>query len=198
MKSVRWANRLALLAALGVLIFAFGYLRLRGLTPVFGAAIVYLSMLWTLWPRNTPVIAVLPDGMTREDLDRIDARLRAAGNRLADYAADVGAYDAVNFREMAKLINAIRQHVRRNPMHLVHTRQFFRHTLDSMIGLVADYTELIRRDLPEHRDRLTRLSAQFDAFIPALERVERACVENDLTALEVSIDVLNQQMTRRA
>lgn len=197
MRSVRWANRIAAAAAAGILIFAFGYLRLRSWVPLAGALIVYVSFLWMLWPRRDPVVQVLPEGISAEEYRRARARLQSAAQKLRRFAVDSDMYDKRMFREMADLMDTLCDHVQRNPMHLRTARRFFRHALDRMIRHVSDYMDLLRRDLPEHRGRLHALSEQMENFVIALRDVDRACLENDLTALEISVEVLNEQLDRQ-
>ena len=88
MKSVRWANRVAAAAGIGILIFAFGYLRIRNWVPFAGALIVYASFLWMLWPRRDPVVQVLPDGISAEEYNRALGERRA--NSVRDHLIEAG------------------------------------------------------------------------------------------------------------
>ena len=35
-----------------------------------------------------------------------------------------------------------------------------------------------------------------EGFVPVLEKIDKACLDNDLTALEINVEVLNEQLDR--
>ena len=100
------------------------------------------------------------------------------------------------FRRIADLVERIREHLHGNPVHLRIIERFARHGLVRLIQMVTDYADLKRRALPEHQLRLHKVLSQMEAFIPALERIDRACVENALDALEISVEVMAEQAGR--
>lgn len=176
--------------------------RLRGWLPFIGGALAYAGLLWAL--RRGPESSLpeperqvaLPDGMARADHDAALASLASAASELQALADNAPAGDRARLRHMAALIETIREHHIANPAHLSHTRIFVRHTLGRMIGAVAGYVDLANRARPEDDDRLAGIRQRLDGFIPVLERIERACFENDLMALEISVEVLDEQLGR--
>ncbi|MEL7154040.1 MAG: hypothetical protein AAFN51_09690, partial [Pseudomonadota bacterium] len=87
-------------------------------------------------------------------------------------------------------------HLRANPSHLSVIHRFTRQGLARVIQMVTDYVELKQRALPEHRERLDQILAQMETFLPALESIDKACLENDLDALEVSVEVMSEQIDK--
>jgi hypothetical protein len=70
-----------------------------------------------------------------------------------------------------------------------------------MVAAVAGYVDLARRARPAAGDpaqeeRLAGISRRLAGFLPALERIDRACLEDDLMALEISVEVLDEQLGR--
>ena len=157
----------------------------------------YLALLAALWPRRRKTQrAPLPDNVREEDYVLALQRLNGAANRLRAFTREAPATDEPLFLRLAELLDTIRAHHEANPAHVTLTRNFVRHTLGHMIGSISDYVELAERSGVEHRDRLAEISRGFEAYVPALERIDRACLDNDLTALEVSVEVLNTQIRR--
>jgi hypothetical protein len=75
-----------------------------------------------------------------------------------------------------------------------------------MVAAVAGYVDLARRAgpgrdpdarRPDSEDRLAEVSRRLRGFVPALEKIDRACVEDDLLALEISVEVLDEQLGPR-
>jgi hypothetical protein len=140
----------------------------------------------------------MPDGISRDDyraaLDGLDEALRA----LRELAVGAPAADRPLVERMAALVEAIRRHHAANPAHVPRTRAFLRHALPRMVEAVAGYLDLARRAGPAgDDDRLAQVRRRLEGFAPALERIDRACLENDLMALEIEVEVLDEQLGRR-
>ena len=202
-----WRGRVQLragLAALGVFLLLLLGLRLRNWLPFVAAAAVYLGLLWywraESWggrPARRPV--ALPDGVSRASYDEALAALGAAERELRALTAAAPAGDVPTVRRMAELVGSIRTHHEANPAHVPRTRAFVRHTLDRMVAAVAGYVDLAGRAAPqkdERDERLAEISRRLQGFLPVLERIDRACIENDLMALEISVEVLDEQLDR--
>ena len=160
--------------------------------------------------------AALPDGVRREDLRAVLDGLAEAGRELDALAAEAPAADADAIRRMAALVEAIRAHHEASPGHVPRTRSFVRHTLPRMVEAVGAYVDVARRagpaagdparpdpgrpdrgrPDPARADRLAEVSRRIRGFVPALEKIDRACVEDDLLALEISVEVLDEQLGR--
>lgn len=185
------------LAALGVFLMLVALLRVRGLFPFIAAAAIYLGLLWA-WrkPPIPPRRVVLPEGMSRVDYDAALEALAGASQELRALAVAAPAEDVVLIRRMAELVEAVRVHHEANPGHLLRTRSFVRHTLGRMVAAVAGYVDLAQRAGPDRDDRLAAVRQRLEGFVPVLERIDRACIDNDLLALEVSVEVLDEQLGR--
>lgn len=185
------------LAALAVFVLLLVGLRLRSWLPFIAAALTYLALLW-YW-RARPAArreVALPDGVSRADLDAALDALAAARRELGALADAAPPADLPLIRRMAALVGAIRLHIEANPAHVPRTRTFVRHTLGRMVAAVAGYVDLTRRAGPGGNGRLSEVARRLEGFVPVLERIDRACVENDLMALEISVEVLDEQLGR--
>lgn len=187
---------LAMWAAFAVFLALFLVLRLRNWVPFAMAGFTFVA----IWLGTLPVrgrsdrkIDAAPDGETGEAVRELDA----AAARLREFARRASPADRVLFEHLAGLLGRIAGHHRANPGHAQRTRIFRRHVVGRMVRSVADYMDLCRRAGPDQSERLAEISRQLEEYVPALERIDRACIDNDLTELEISIDVLNEQMKRR-
>lgn len=190
------ANKAAAVAAGIAFVIGMGVLRLRGVPMLVAPGMVYLGTLAMLWPRRKRQKTVLPKGVRKDDFLCVDEGLRSSIELLRDHAR-IGTFrEASLFREVAELVERIRKHLHGNPAHLPVIRRFARHGLAWMIQMVTDYADLKQRALPEHRPRLDAVLANMENLIPSLQKIDRACLENDLDALEISVEVLTELADR--
>ncbi len=207
----RRVHALALAGALAVFLVLLLALRLRNWLPFIGAALAYMGLLWA-WrpggraPRADEPQAPLPSGVSADDHRTALDTLGEARDQLARLGPEAPPADRPAIARMAELVAAIRRHHEANPGHTPRTRAFVRHTLPRMVAAVAGYVDLARRtgprtgpgdaDLPGLDDRLAEVSRRLGGFVPVLENIDRACVDDDLTALEINVDVLDEQLGR--
>lgn len=197
MKSAKRANWAALAGGLGVFLLMVMLLKLRNWMPLVMGLVTYLVMLSTFWPRRRTRRAPLPDGVDGEEFKLAMERMSIGAKRLRREIADAPAADQRLIDEMADLIDRIRDHHEANPGHFTLTRRFIRHSLSRMIEAVIDYVALHKRAGPDQQTRMDEIAAELRSFLPALERVDQACLENDLDALQISVEVLNDQLDRK-
>ena len=197
MKSSRRANLVALAGAVGVFLLMVLLLKLRNWMPLVVGLVTYLLLLSTFWPRRKGRRAPLPEGVDGEEFTLAMERLSIGAKRLRREVQDAPAKDRPLIAEMADLIDRIRDHHEANPAHFTLTRRFIRHALSRMIEAVIDYVALCQRAGPDQKDRMDEIAAELQSFVPALEKVDRACLENDLDALQISVEVLNEQLDRK-
>ena len=188
---------IAAIGGLAVFLVLLIGLRLRGWPPFILAALAYASLLWIVQrrPKRARPVA-LPDGISHTDYDAALAALENAARDLRSSAESAPSGDRARIRHMAALIEAIRRHHLANPLHLARTRIFVRHTLPRMVRAIATYVDLASRALAQDEARLAGIRQRLDGFIPVLEQIERACLNHDLMALEISVEVLDEQLGR--
>lgn len=187
----------AAVAAIAIFVLLVAVLRMRNWIPFATAGAVYLGVLLSTWPiRKRRKEIALPDGIARADfVEAIEIMTKAAG-RLRDAARKGLSVDRPMFMHMADLVEAIRTHHEANPLHIQRTRTFVRNTLPRIVDIVANYLDLHQRAGSDHYGRLSDVSRQMQDFVPVLEKIDRACVENDVMALEINVEVLNDQLDR--
>jgi len=193
----RWRAGLALSAALAVFVPLVVLFRGRFVIPLIVAAVLWAVLTVMLAPRREKAEPDAPaPAEERPEAAAAMAHFAEAAATLRALARRVPDADRVLFEHLAELLRKLRAHHWVNPDHAKRTARFRRHVLDRIVEISAAYAGLLRRARPEQRDRLAEISRRLEGFVTVLEEIDRACVENDLTALEVNIEVLAEQ-TRR-
>lgn len=197
-----WRNITALLGAVAIFVLLVGVFRMRNWIPFAVAGFAWAAIFLATLPRRERPEALpdrpdLPEDVSRSDFDKAMRQFGNAAARLRELAARAPTPDIPLFERMADLLETIREHHRASPAHVTRTRRFLRHTLGRMLDAVSDYVDLANRSGPEQRERLSGISHQMEAFVSVLENIDRACLENDLTALEINVEVLNEQLDRK-
>lgn len=191
-------QKLAVLA--GVAVFAATMVLFRAYAPIsLGLGVfAYLAVLAALWPRRRGLkVGPLPQGVDRQDFELAMERLAIGAQRLRTFVHQAPPSDGPLFERMAGLLDLIREHHAANPGHVTLTRTFIRHTLKRMLDSVSDYIDLAGRSGPDQQERLAEISRGFEEYVPVLEKIDKACLDNDLTALEINVEVLNEQLDRK-
>ncbi|SEB03963.1 5-bromo-4-chloroindolyl phosphate hydrolysis family protein [Rubrimonas cliftonensis] len=160
-----------------------------------GAA-VYAGAVLVIPHRRQAFGIARAEGVTEADLRAALAQLAEAQERMARLAERAQGDDASAFRRMADLLGRIRDHHKSDPDDLRLSRRFLRSYLPRMLDSSEAYVDLAAR-ADAGAGRLAVVGGRVRGFVPALERIERACVENDMTALEVEVEVLGEQIAAR-
>ena len=186
--------KIAALIAVAVLIVMIAVLKMRNHIPFVAAlgtfVIAWLAMIPVGRREKRAALPSGPEGAAIRELDEAAKELELLSQRGP-------APDAPLFHRMAELMGQIRDHHIQNPSHADLTAKFRKHVVGRMVGSVRDYIDLAARTGAEHRDRLAAISTQLEQFVPVLERIDQACLDNDLMALEINVEVLNDQLNRR-
>lgn len=116
---------------------------------------------------------------------RLDATLPRLPPRDADVVADIAAH-----------VRSIRGHVTSDPQDYRRARRFIVSYLGSMVETVESYADLTAKAGGRHQDRLGPMSARIRGYLPALDQIDTACLDNDFEALEAEMSALAFQMER--
>lgn len=180
-------------------VFAFAYFGLS-LATWFSAGAALLGFIAALLLiRRAPPSSerMVAEGVSAQDLDIALRAMRDASGRLHRLTDRSPRGDGDVFRRLGDLLERIGLHHERDPGDLRHTRRFLRHDLPRIVETAEAYVELAARSGAASEARLSQLSAMIDGFVPALERIDQACLENDFVALEVEAEVLSEQLKHR-
>lgn len=184
-------------AAAGMFVTAY-FAQQFNLWVALGAAIgVFVAILLVIERRPPATERQLADGVSEAELSAALTAITEAVRRLRLLEDRAAPSDLGIFAQMADVLERIGAHHREDPRDLRHTRRFLRHDLPRMVETSEAYVELATRAGPGSEERLQRLGARLRSFTPALEKIDRACLENDFMALEVETEVLSEQLEQR-
>ena len=193
-----WRKILAGVLAIGVFVALVGFLKLRNWMPFVAAGAVWAGViLATAEPRPRKGPGGAKDRKGRKEEDQAISLFDQVAKRLRRMARKAPGHDVPRFQRMADLFETLKKHHIANPAHAVLTRKFRKHVIGRMLATIEDYIALAKRAGPDQQDRLGQISRQLAEFIPVLERIDQACIDNDLTELEVNVEVLSEQLNRR-
>ena len=186
------------LAAAAAYLILFFSLSLVLWAAIAGALTVYAATLLLVRRRPPPAERMLAEDVSEADLNIAVAALIKASDAIeALEDRDPPARDRGIFRRMAAALRRIARHHQQDPRDLRHTRRFLRHDLPRMVETAEAYVDLAGRAGGAEAARLSDLSKRIHGFAPVLDRIERACLENDFMRLEVEAEVLSEQLARR-
>ncbi len=197
MKSRSFVQKIAVTGALAAFVATLVPFRLYNGIPFIVAGFTYLALLAAFWPRKRIARPALPENVRQKDYQLALERLGLGARRMQAFRDRAPASDGPLFTRMAELLETIRAHHEANPSHVALSRTFVRNTLGRMIESISDYVALAERSGPQQEDRLAEISRGFEGYVPALEKIDQACLDNDLTALEINVEVLNDQLDRK-
>ena len=186
--------KIAAAVAIGVLLALLILARMRNYFPFIAALATFVIVWLALIPRRG---AKKPAARRIGEEEQAVGELDDAAKRLDQLSREAPVPDRPLFRHMSELMGEIRDHHRKNPAHAELTRKFRKHVVGRMVEAVQNYVELAARVGRDQKDRLSQISTQLEGFVPVLEKIDRACLDNDLMALEINVEVLNEQLNRR-
>lgn len=161
------------------------------------AAVAYGGLL-LLVPRKPPETEImLGDRVSAADL-RIAARaLEDSARRISEALPHTPRDDHQALADMSAHLLSIREQVLADPRDYRSTRRFITSYLPNMVRSVEAYGDLNQRARGKQQERIKALGEQIHSFGPVVEQIDRACLENDFTALEAEVDALGTQLARR-
>ena len=160
------------------------------------AAVVYFALL-LLIPRRPPLQEVMVgDQVSALDIARATAALTSAITRIdaADKAAPKG--NALDLPDMSRHLASIRDLIKADPTDYRQTRQFISYFLPIIVTTVESYVGLAKLAQGENAARLAELGTMIKGFVPVVQKIDQACIENDFAALEAQVSALQFQLKR--
>ncbi len=190
------ANWIAVLGAGVVFLVMLVELKLRNWMPFVGGLFTYAALLMALWPRSASLENRARSSLPEAAQDAVN-RLQAAADRLEAVSRNARHIDADLVRGVATRLLRLRQHHESNPDHVETTGPFVRVTLGHIVSAVGEYADLAGRLGPDQRERLGPVETELSGLLEPLERIEQACIDNDLAALEANMSALSSQLKSR-
>jgi 5-bromo-4-chloroindolyl phosphate hydrolysis protein len=192
-----WRQILAGLLAAGA--FSGVYL---GLSLVWWAALlvgvaVYAAGLLLIErvPEDTEVYVYA--NLTQADINAAvqQCTQAAAQLRTASKANRIDANTAVALEKMAQLVESIGSNYQQDARDLKYSRNFTHYYLPKILELVKDYVSLSERTVTESSQaRLQQVGNVIRGYLPNVQTIYNACLENDFEKLELETSVLGDVM----
>ena len=160
------------------------------------SAVVYAALL-LLIPRRRPLDEVMiSDQVSAQDIARATDALTNAAYRLNEAAKTAPTADRAGLAEMSKHLSSIRELIKSDPKDYRQTKQFISYFLPLIVTTVESYVGLAKLSQGENAERLSELGSMIKGFVPVVQKIDQACLENDFTALEAQVSALQFQLKR--
>ncbi len=160
------------------------------------SAVVYAALL-LLIPRRRPLTEVmLSDQVSAQDIIRATDALTNAAYRLNEAAKSAPVADRSDLADLSKHLTSIRELIKTDPKDYRQTKQFISYFLPLIVATVESYVGLAKLAQGENASRLAELGTLIKGFVPVVQKIDQACLENDVTALEAQVSALQFQLKR--
>ena len=160
------------------------------------AAVVYFALLLLIPRRPALAEVMVSDQVSAQDIARATAALTAAITRL-DAAAEAAPKDnTLDLPDLSRLLASIRDLIKADPRDYRQTRQFINYFLPMIVTTVESYIALAKLAQGDNAARLAELGSMIKGFVPVVQKIDQACIENDFAALEAQVSALQFQLKR--
>jgi hypothetical protein len=160
------------------------------------AGLTYAAML-LLIPRRKPLDEVmLTDQVSAQDIIRATDALTNAAFRLNEAAKAAPVTDRAGLQDMSRHLSSIRELIKADPRDYRQTKQFISYFLPLIVTTVESYVGLAKLAQGDNSARLAELGSMIKGFIPVVQKIDQACIENDFAALEAQVSALQFQLKR--
>jgi hypothetical protein len=137
------------------------------------------------------------ENLTRQDINAAVQQCLAAAKTLrsASKANRIDANTAIALEKMAQLVEEIGLNYQQDARDLKHSRNFSDNFLPKILGLVGDYVALSERTVSDaSQERLKHVGSTIRGYLPNVQTIHDACLENDFEKLELETSVLGDVM----
>lgn len=174
-----------------------------GLSLVWWAALAlavagYFALLLVVRRKPPSTEVMVGERVSQADLQQAAALLLAGNQRLAKAAAQAPTADRAGLETMASHVLSIRSLILADPNDYRMARLFVDYYLPRIVEAVESYVALAKLSQTVPDPRLADLGARIRDFGGVVEKIDRACIENDFDALESEVEALGFQLKRVA
>lgn len=160
------------------------------------AALAYFALLLII-PRRRPLDEVMvSDQVSAQDIARATDALTNAAFRLNAAAQIAPATEKAGLLDMSQHLTSIRELIKADPKDYRQTRQFIGYFLPMIVTTVESYVGLAKLAQGDNAARLAELGGMIRGFVPVVQKIDQACIENDFVALESQVSALQFQLKR--
>jgi hypothetical protein len=190
-------------AVAGLLAGAVFLVLFLGLSMAWWAALslslaAYFAFLIIIRKRIPASEVMVAGRVTKADLEAAAASLASAGARLRVASEAAPAAVRTDLAVMADHVLSIRDLILSDPNDYRLAKPFVGFYLPKIVETVESYVALAKLSRGDQSARLAELGQRIKEFGPVVRKIDRACLDNDLAALEAEVDALGFQMKRIA
>ena len=160
------------------------------------AALVYFALLLVIPRRKLLNEVMLTDEVSAADVARATDALTNAAYRMNEAAKVAPAADRDGLTDMSKHLTSIRELIKADPKDYRQTRQFISFFLPQIVTTVEAYVSLAKLAQGGNAARLAELGGTIKGFVPVVQKIDQACLDNDFAALEAQVFALQFQLKR--
>ena len=158
---------------------------------------VYAGLLIAIPRKKDDEEIELDAGVTQADVKAAVAKCQRAARELRRLSQEPRLADTMHdaLRHLAELTEQIADSYTKDARDLRHSRGFVDHHIDQLVEISQTYVSIRRQALT--RDAENRLSTIRDAitsYVPQVEAIYHACLENDFKRLELNTQALSAIM----
>ncbi len=160
------------------------------------AAVAYFALLLII-PRRRPLNEVMVgEQVSAQDIARATDALTNAAFRMNEAAKVAPAADRAGLQDISRHLSSIRELIKADPRDYRQTKQFVSYFLPLIVSTVEAYVGLAKLADGKNADRVAELGRMIKDFIPVVQKIDQACIENDFAALEAQVSALQFQLKR--
>lgn len=160
------------------------------------AALAYFAFLLVIPRRKLLAEIMVSDQVSAADIARASEALTNAMARLDAAGRAAPAEDQSGLATMVRHLGSIRELIKADPKDYRQTRQFIGFFLPQMVTTVESYVALAKLAQGGNAARLAELGQTIKGFLPVVEKIDQACIDNDFAALEAQVYALQFQLKR--
>jgi len=160
-----------------------------------GALLVYFGICFLVDRKlEDNEVEVFP-GVTLADQKLAISVCYGAADELRKLSSAVAGSMRETFVGLSNVLRNIGECYETDPEDLVHSYGVVNHHVGELIAIARTYTGLNRKALdPSSKERLGKIQLQIEAYVPHLESIYTACLENDFSELEVKAETFRRVM----
>lgn len=192
-----WRQILAGLLAGGGFALAYIGLHLIWWVALIVGAAVYLAALLLIERAPEDHEVYVHSNITQQDVnDAVDYCNQAAKQlRQASRTKHIDGSVAHTFVQLSDHIEHIGANYEQDARDLKHSYSFIKMHLPKILAITEDYVSLSERTVSsQSQQRLAQIGHMIQDYLPPVQRIHDACLENDFEKLELETSVLGDVM----
>jgi hypothetical protein len=139
---------------------------------------------------------IVAERVSLAEIAQAKAKLDAAHNRMTRLTTLANDQDRDMVAHLATSLDVLRSNIAEDPVDYRLGRRFITSYLDPMVDSFESYVNLTRKGATTDDPRVSKLRERLTVCGPALDRINRAYLDNDLDELGQEIAALSFQISR--